>query len=67
MKSLLGREPQHEFVAQRRAEHREKMAELRSRQANAAEIGEEDGDATPVSLAKLFSPSGQGNPRTGMS
>ena len=43
------------------------MAELRARQANAAEIGEEDGDATPVSLAKLFSPSGQGNPRTGMS
>ena len=66
-KSLLGREPQHELVAQRRAEHREKMAELRARQAKAAEVGEEDGDATPVSLAKLFSPSGQGNPRTGMS
>ena len=66
-KSLLGREPQHELVARRRAEHREKMAERRAKQANAAEIGEEDGNATPVSLAKLFSPSGQGNPRTGMS
>ena len=66
-KSLLGREPQHELVARRRAEHREKMAERRARQANAAEIGEEDGNATPVSLAKLFSPSGQGNPQTGMS
>ena len=43
------------------------MAERQARQANAAEIGEEDGNATPVSLAKLFSPSGQGNPQTGMS
>ena len=57
-KSLLGREPQHELVARRRAEHREKMTERRAGQAEAAEVREEDGNATPVSLAKLFSPSG---------
>ncbi len=34
------------------------MIERRAEQAEAAEVREEDGNATPISLAKLFSPSG---------